>query len=192
MKKKIIKIGVSGDVGSFSEMSAKSYITTKHLNAELSYLIDMEGVLKALERKSIHYGIFPIFNSNSGLVKEALRAMGKYKFCPINQVKLRVRQCLLSLPGAKIGKIKKIYSYSQPFIQCSKFIKQRLPKAKLFKWADTGKAARDLSLGKFGEDSAVIATENAAKVYGLQILASKIENSKNNITTFIIVKKLKL
>ncbi len=188
MGNKIIKIGVSGDRGSFSEMAGKSYIREKRLVAKLNYLIDMESVLKALGKKTIDYGIFPVSNSIGGLVKEAINAMGKYKFKLVDELKLKVNHFLLAFPGEKISTIKTIYSYSQPFIQCSKFLKQRLPKAKLALWQDTGKAARDLSFGKFGQNVAVIAPLNAAKVYGLKVLKSNIQDSKNNLTTFIVVK----
>ena len=187
--KKIIKIGVSGDRGSFSEMAGQSYIKKRKIKANLAYLIDMERVLRALDNRKINFGIFPVANSLGGLVREAFEAMGKHNFKLIDELQLKVEHYLLVLPKNKQSKINKIYSYSQAFIQCQNYLKKHFPKARQVYWHDTAKAARDLKNGKFGPNAAVIAPKTAAKIYGLQIYRSKIQDSKDNLTTFIIVKR---
>ena len=85
-------LGVSGDIGSFSEEAALKYIEQSNHSFELKYLIDIEGVLSSLSENSIQYGIFPVVNLRGGLVKTAFEAMGKYHFKYKENIKKRVKK----------------------------------------------------------------------------------------------------
>ena len=56
-------------------------------------------------------------------------------------------------------------------------------------WGDTAKAARDLAAGVLPHNAGVVASAQAAKSYGLQILKRGIQDIQPNITRFIVVKK---
>jgi prephenate dehydratase len=183
-----ITMGVSGDRGSFSEEGALLYARRKHIHPSLRYLIDMEGVLAAIEKKEIDLGILPVVNLQGGLVKPAFQAMGKHLFNPIDELWLDVRQCLLVLPGTVRQQIKKIVSHSQGLIQCREYLQKEFSNAELGEWCDTAKAANDLAKGLFPPGTAVIAPERSAELYGLEILASSIQDSTPNLTAFILVK----
>ena len=186
--KKIIKIGVSGDVGSFSEEAALLYARGARIKPKLSYLIDMEGVLAALDKKKIDLGIFPVVNSRGGLVQTAFEAMGRHLFTLIDEVWLDVKQNLISKKGARKTQIKTIISHPQAISQCERHLQKELPKAKLVEYEDTAKAARDLAEGKFDNQTAVIAPALCAQIYGLQVLERNIQDNHPNLTTFIVVK----
>ena len=190
-KNKQIKIGVSGDAGSFSEEAALLYSQQAGIKPKLSYLIDMEGVLSALDKKKIDLGIFPVVNSRGGLVQTAFEAMGRHLFKVIDEVWLDVKQNLLAKKGVKKSQIKIIASHPQALSQCERHLQKEFPKVKLLEWEDTAKAARDLANGKLGKNSAVIAPGLCAKIYGLQIIAKNIQDNHPNLTTFIVVKRLK-
>ena len=111
-----MRIGVSGDVGSFSEEAGLLYAAKAHSSInELVYLIDMAGVLAALESGAIEVGIFPFVNYNSGIVWPAFSAMGKYSFMPIDDIQLNVEQCLLVKSGLALSAISELYSYTPAF-----------------------------------------------------------------------------
>lgn len=187
MKK--IKLAVSGDAGSFSEEAGWLYARQAGLMADLSCVIDMEGVLTALDRGEANLGIFPVVNSRGGLVQMAFSAMGRHIFELVDELPMEVNQCLLVLPGVKRNTVKQIASHPQALSQCARYLKKTFPRAKLVEWPDTAKAARDLSAGIIPADSAVIAPARSAELYGLEILARGIQDEHPNITTFIIVKK---
>lgn len=187
MTKKLV-LGLSGDIGSFSEEAALLYAQKMQITPTLSHLIDMEGVLAALETGAIDLGIFPVLNSCSGLVKMAFEAMGKHLFTPVDELRLNIQQCLLVRPGTKKDQIKLIVSHRQALAQCQNFLQAEFKTAKQLEWIDTAKAARDLSENKLTQDTAVIASELSAHVYGLKVLAKGIQDVTPNITTFILVK----
>ena len=186
MIEKKIKIGVSGDEGSFSEEAGHLYIDREGLSAELVYAIDMEGVLARLENSEIDMGIFPVVNSQGGLVRQAFTAMGRHHFHLADELWLEIQQCLLILPGQKREEIKNIASHSQAILQCQRYLKREFPEVKLIEWADTAKAARDLKDGLLPKATAVIAPARAASLYGLEILERGIQDMRPNLTTFII------
>lgn len=189
---KIKIIGISGGKGSFSE-EAGNYFALKYgiENYKLSYLISVERVLKNLNKGKIDLGIFPIENSNGGIVYEALYAMAKYNFKIEKIFEIDIQHNLLTLPNKKRQDIKKIASHLQALKQCRIYLKRKWPKVKLIEWPDTALAAKDLTRGKLSPDTAVIAPFQCAKLYHLKVLEEKIQDLKFNFTTFLAVKKRK-
>ena len=114
-----IKIGVAGSIGSFSEEAANHYAQKNNIkDYELVYLISVDSVLNNLKNKKIDKGIFPIENSNGGIVYEAVHAMSKYIFSIENLFEIDVQHCLLVKGGTNTGDIKKISSHPQALKQC--------------------------------------------------------------------------
>lgn len=183
-------LGISGEKGSFSEQAAKIYTEKISTKLEFNYLMDMEGVLDAVETKKVDFGIFPVVNLRGGLVKMAFKAMGKHLFEVIDEIWLEVEQCLLVLPGTNLNDINKIASHPQAIAQCQRYLKKTFKEVEYLEWQNTAKAAKDLSEGKLKHDTAVIAPINSAQIYGLKVLAKSIQDDNPNLTAFIIVKSI--
>lgn len=190
-KEKQTIIGVSGGKGSFSEEAAVYYCQKHKIkNYKIAYLITAEGVLGDLVQGKIDLGIFPIENSNGGIVYEAVYAMAKYTFKIKSFFEIDVRHNLLVLPGTNSSKIKKIASHQQALKQCRMYLKRKWPKTELIEWSDTAEAAKDLSSGKLGPDTAIVAPRVCADLYNLEILEESIQDLKFNFTTFLAVEKI--
>ncbi|MEK7624099.1 MAG: prephenate dehydratase domain-containing protein [Patescibacteria group bacterium] len=184
-----LKIGVSGDAGSFSEEAGRLYLIRQGIEGGIVYATDMEGVLARLDDGSIDLGIFPVVNSQGGLVRQAFDAMGQHIFAVVDELWFEVQQCLLVLPGVKRSDITQIVSHPQALIQCERYINREFKSASGVEWADTAKAANDLKNGVLPATSAVIAPARCANLYQLEILERNIQDMRPNLTTFIIVKK---
>src|SRR3989344_6367852 len=186
MAKKVVTIGISGARGSFTEEAARTYASKNSLkNYRLAYLISVENVLSALEKGEITLGIFPIENSNGGIVIEAVHAMAKHRFSVKKIFEIDVHQNLLVKKGVKADDIKTITSHDQAIKQCRMYLKRRWPKVKLQEYPDTAKAAEDVAKGKLPRTTAAIASRVAAKIYKLDILDESIQDLKFNYTSFI-------
>lgn len=183
-----VKVGVSGDAGSFSEEAALQYAQRENFEAEIIYAIDMEGVLQGLDEDKFELGIFPVVNSRGGLVQMAFEAMGKHLFRMVNELWLEVHQCLMVRPGVSKEQIKKIATHPQAISQCERYLSREFSGVKLVDWEDTAKAARDLKNGVLESDTAVIAPARSAQIYGLEIIAKGIQDNHPNLTTFIVVR----
>lgn len=188
--KKPLIIGVSGARGSFSEEAARSYANRYGIKKfSVKYLITVEKVLIALERGEIGLGIFPIENSNGGIVIEAVHAMAKHRFSIKRLFEIDVHQNLLVRRGVTAKKIKQIVSHDQAIKQCRMYLKRRWPKVKIREYSDTAKAAEDLASGALPKTTAVIASRAAATLYKLDILEESIQDLKFNYTSFVAAVK---
>ena len=97
-----------------------------------------------------------------------------------------VQHHLLGFPGTKIKDIKNVYSHGQALSQSSKFIKKNnfIENVR----ADTAGSAKYISESK-NKNEAAIASKLSAQIYNLDILASNVEDEKENATRFLIMGK---
>lgn len=183
-------IGVSGDKGSFSEEAAEYYCYKNEVqDFELKFLISVENVLTALDNNEINMGIFPIENSNGGIVIEAVHAMSKHLFNIEKMFEIDIRHNLIVKPGTKKEEIKKIASHDQALKQCKMYLKKVWPQAEIIEWEDTAKAVKDIAEGILSPDTGAIAAKGAAKLYNMEIMEEGIQDLKFNFTTFLAVTK---
>jgi len=185
-----LRVGISGDKGSFSEQAADNYAEKNKIDDyDISYLVSVENVLESLDKGEIDRGIFPIENSNGGIVIEAVYAMSKHIFNIEQMFEIDVQQCLLAKKGKNISDIKKIVSHQQALRQCRMYLKRKWESIDLEEYADTAKAAKDLGEGNLPDNCAVIAPIGCAELYGLDVLETGIQDLKFNYTVFLAVSK---
>ena len=184
------KIGVSGGPGSFSEAAADYYCQKNNVSDyHLSYLISVENVLKELDSGEIEMGIFPIENSNGGIVYEAVYAMSQHLFNIEKLFEIDIRFCLIVKPGTKLEDITLIASHDQGLKQCKMYLKRRWPATELKEWQDTADSVRAIKDGELPATAAGIASRKAAEIYGMEILEEGVQDLKFNFTTFLAVTK---
>lgn len=185
-----IKIGVMGGQGSFTEEASNYYCHKQGIaDYELEYLITAENVLKSVAEGMVDLGIFPIENSNGGIVYESVHAMAKYNFEIEKMFEIDIRMNLMVSPGIKPEEIKSITSHQQALRQCRMYLRRKWPQVELSEYNDTASAAKDVSTGVLSGTTAVIASKVCAKLYNLEILEEGIQDLKFNFTTFIVAKK---
>jgi prephenate dehydratase len=185
-----MKIGVMGAQGSFSEQAGELYRTKNNLmEAEIIPLVSAENVLTAVEDGSVQVGIFPIENSNGGIVIEAVHAMAKHRFTIKSMFELDVHHMLLVKPGITATHISAVASHDQALKQCRMYLKRVWAEADVVPYRDTAAAAAALSSGDLPDTTAVIAPRQCAKLYGLEILEESIQDLKFNYTTFVVAQK---
>lgn len=183
----MVRVGIAGARGSFSEEAARAYAHRVHMKRySLEYLISVERVLSDLEGGTIDLGVFPIENSNGGVVLESVHAMAKHRFSIKKIFEIDVHHNLLVKKGITADRIKVITSHDQAIKQCRMYLKRVWPAVKIREYADTAKAAEDLAKGALAASVAVIASRVAADLYGLDILEESIQDLKFNYTSFII------
>lgn len=186
-----MKIGVMGATGSFSEKAGEHYRAQQEIkDGVIVPLVSAEAVLSAIETGSCDKGIFPIENSNGGIVIEAVHAMAKHTFTIEQMFEIDVHHMLLAKKGVEKGHITAISSHDQAIKQCRMYIKCMWPNVEVIPYADTAKAASDLASGLLPETTAVIAPRRCAELYDLAILEESIQDLKFNYTTFVVASKL--
>tara|TARA_B110000211_G_scaffold196602_1_gene225701 strand:- start:78 stop:920 length:843 start_codon:yes stop_codon:yes gene_type:complete len=177
-----IKIAFQGEKGAYSHIACEEI----YKGAEIKNCATFEETFKiAFDDESIK-AIIPLENSLAGRVADIHHLLPKYKLQIYGEHFQKVEHCLLSKQEAELKDIEYVRSHAQAIGQCQNVIKKN--KFKPIISADTAGSAKDLAEGddKF---IAAIASELAAKIYGLKILEKNIEDEASNVTRFLIMGK---
>ena len=182
---KKLQVGYQGVEGAYGHLAAETYFADK--DANLDNYLSFEDVVKGVVDEKIKYGVLPIENSSTGGITEVYDLIRRYNCYIVGEQCIKVEHCLLAWPGTKIENIKEVYSHPQGFAQCRPFFRQ-YPKMELLNYYNTAKAA-ELVAKKQTKYMAAVAGEQAAKFYGLEILAKGINANTDNYTRFFIIGK---
>ncbi|PIW33954.1 MAG: prephenate dehydratase [bacterium (Candidatus Ratteibacteria) CG15_BIG_FIL_POST_REV_8_21_14_020_41_12] len=139
-------------------------------------------VFIVVEKGQATFGVVPIENSTEGIVSHTLDMFLDFDLKVSAEVMLKVSHHLLSKGSLK--KIRKVYSHSQAIAQCRHWLEENLPTARLIEVESTAKAA-ELAAKEAG--TAAIASDVAASLYHLKIVANHIEDSLHNFTRFLVI-----
>jgi len=176
-----IDVSFQGEHGAYSELAAQflfgESIQTKPCKT-------LKQVLRSVEDGSVEFGVLPAENSLEGSVNQTydLLLQTSLKICA--EVKLRVSHCLLALPGSELGDIRAVYSHPQALAQCSAFLESlQIVGEPIYDIAGSAKLIREKNM----RESAAIASERAAALYGLEILRRGIEDFPENLTRFLVI-----
>ena len=90
--------------------------------------------------------------------------------------------------ASPLGHITKIYSHPQVWGQCKRFLSRYLKSVERFDMSSTSKAAETVAQDASGH-SAAISSSTAACLYNLQCLARDIEDSRENCTRFLVLRR---
>ena len=178
-----MKIAFLGPVGSFTHNVAVSAFA----DADLLPFRTITEVIKAYEENQVSFAIIPVENSIEGSVHESV----DYLFHQgglqvVAEIVQPIKQQLLTKGDKKV--LETIYSHPQAIAQAKKYIRAHYPKAHLVTTASTAYAAQFVA--EHPEEAfAAIAPEEAAKAYGLQILARDIQEIDENYTRFWVLGK---
>ena len=143
-----------------------------------------EDVFHAVKEGAAELAMIPIDNSVAGRVADIHHLMPHSNLSIIGEHFLPVHHQLLVVPGADVAAVKTVHSHVHALGQCRREIRARglTPVVAV----DTAGAARELAESK-DKTRAAIASRLAAETYGLQIIASDIEDEAHNTTRFVIM-----
>ncbi|MDD5949110.1 MAG: prephenate dehydratase [Lachnospiraceae bacterium] len=176
-------VAYSGVPGAFAEQAAVDFFGESCHRLPVG---SFRQVMESLEQNEAQYGVLPIENSSAGNVESNYDLLSEYDMTIVGEQIIEVNQALLALPGTKLEQIRTVYSHPQGLMQCSRFLEQW--DWHLVSMNNTAKSAKKV---KEEQDysQAAIASERAAKLYGLEILNPVANNNRNNATRFIILSK---
>ena len=182
----MMKVVYQGEPGAYSEAATHELLASL---AEGSFravgLASFEDCFEAVDCGDAAYAMLPIENSLGGSIHanfdhqlrhENLHIVAEWHF--------RVKHNLMALPSTTLADVKEVRSHPQALAQCAGYIRKigKTP----FRAYDTAGAAKQIREEQL-TDCAAVASELAAKHYGLKILDSGIEDDPNNYTRFLLI-----
>ena len=177
-----LKIAFQGEKGAYSHLACSEVFPNVNATACSTF----EEAFQLARDNSEYKIVIPIENSLAGRVADIHYLIPKYKLQIHAEHFQKVTHNLLGIKGSKIEDIKTVRSHSQAIGQCNKMISKN--KLKPIISADTAGSAKFISEKKDKTESA-IASELAAKIYGLEIIKTKVEDEPGNVTRFFIMGK---
>jgi prephenate dehydratase len=139
----------------------------------------------AVHGGSVERALVPIENSLEGSVNATLDAlaMETEDVTIVGELVHPIRHCLIARTRLELEEIEAVVSHPQANAQCARFIRARLPHAKVLAGSSTAEAVRMVA----EHDGAWAALGNrlAAERYGCQVLRSGVEDVADNETRFV-------
>lgn len=175
----MVKVSFQGERGAYSEEAIYEYFGER---VEVVPLPTMHEVFKSVENGFSDYAVVPVENSLEGSVGEVLDLLLETNLKVCGEIILRIIHCLICNPGEELRDIKVIYSHPQALGQSRNFIRRLGCKA--LPVYDT---AGSVKMIKGVKGAAAIASERAAKIYGMKILVKGVEDNPNNYTRFLVL-----
>ncbi|MBE6790951.1 MAG: prephenate dehydratase [Ruminococcaceae bacterium] len=177
------KVACQGVEGAYSGIAAGRLFALP----DITYCPSFDSVFDALDKGECKYGVLPLENSTAGSVVKIYDLMMHHNFSIVKSIRIKIDHCLLTKRGTELSDIKEVFSHEQAINQCSQFIKEH-PEIKFTPVANTAMASKAVSLSE-RNDVAALSSRHCAELYGLQILASGIQDQGNNYTRFICISK---
>ena len=173
------RIGFFGPSGTFTEEAASL------IGDDLIAFDSILDILEAVEKGEVNVGVVPIENSIEGPVGVTLDLLvHDFDLKIKKEIIIPISHNLLINPDADIDDVQLVYSHIQALSQCRKFTEGL---GVVVNSAPSTSAAAEMIKGK--KNSAAIGTKRAAKIYGLKIAASNIQDYENNVTRFVVIDK---
>ena len=179
------KVAIQGVKGCFHEQAARQFYQDHgHIVPEIVECATFNGLYRSMDLGEADAAVMAIENTVSGGLLPNFELLRKYDRKIRGEVFLRIQQNLMALPGQTIEDIKEVRTHYMAINQTREFFKN-YPWIRLVESEDTAKSAAEVAqLGLKGVGA--VASELAAQLYGLEILAESIETYKQNFTRFLI------
>lgn len=175
-----VRVAYQGVPGAYSEAAAlKAYPNCETVPCE-----EFEAAFKAVELWLVDKAVLPIENSVGGSIHRNYDLLLRHRLHIVGEVQLQVNHCLLGLPGTRKEDIKRVLSHPQALAQCEMTL-MALGVVRIGT-EDTAGAAQIVA-SKGVREAGAVASSRAAEIYGLDILAEKIQDDDDNITRFLIL-----
>jgi prephenate dehydratase len=143
-----------------------------------------EGVIRAVKEGRADLAMLPVENTTYGRVADIHRLLPESGLHIIGEAFVRVRIALMALPGVPLDEVRHVRAHLVLLPQARAFLNARGITSEAA--ADSAGAAADLAASDLRHEG-VLASEVAAEIHGLEVLARDIEDQDHNTTRFLLM-----
>jgi len=176
------RIAFQGEPGAYSHQACQQ----ARPEMEVVPCQTFEDVVEMTRSGEVDLGMLAVENSTYGRVADVHSLLPRAGLHIVDEAFVRVHVNLLGVKGAKLEDIREAHGHVVILPQCAAFLKERGIKGRVS--SDNARAAREVA--EAGDVTrAALASELAAEIYGLDVLARHIEDHKNNTTRFLVMSR---
>ncbi len=178
------KVSYLGPEGTYTEEAAEFFFDGTGILFPKETVND---AIKDVDTGASQYAVIPQENTLGGVVTDYVDALlAEDDIYVVGEIILPINQTLLGVPGATIDDIEKVCSHVQGLRQTETWRQENLPDAETEEMASTAAAASYVAEQK-DKSIAAIGAPGAADLYGLSVLAEKIQLTDANKTRFYVL-----
>ena len=185
VERALTRVAYQGIDGAYSQIAARKFFSRDLDQTELVGCTTFEEAVGAVEEGIADYALLPIENTTAGSINKVYDLLQRSALSIVGEEVLRVDHCLLGLDKVPVAAIRRILSHPEALAQCTKFL-SGLGSCRIEPYTDTAMAVR-----KVKEDGdttqAAIASEEAGRMHGLEVLERNLADQHENYTRFLIV-----
>ena len=184
------RVAIQGYKGCFHEQAARLFYACHSERSEESLSIvecdTFADLYKALEEGRADAAVMAIENTVSGGLIHNFELLRSRNVPVKGEVYIRIQQNLMALPGQQLQDIKEVRTHYMAINQTRPWFEQNAPWIRLSESEDTAKSAAQVAQEGL-QGVGAVASELAASLYDLEIMAPGIETYKQNFTRFLIL-----
>ncbi len=186
----LIRVAIQGVAGSFHDMAARQYFSGSPIT--IIPCATFKEAFDAVKENHADTAMVAIENSLAGSLLPNYSLLKNSGLTIAGELYLRIEQHFMALPGQSISNIKEVHSHPMAIIQCEEFLDGLRKKGvKILDTEDTALSAQRIAENNL-TGVAALASDRAAHMYNLQILAKGVETNKHNFTRFMALAPEKL
>ncbi len=179
---KLLSIAYQGEPGANSHIAC----VDNYPDLEPLPCATFEDAFAAVQDGTAELGMIPIENSIAGRVADIHSLLPASGLHIVGETFLPIHFQLLAVPGARIEDLRTVYSHAHALGQCRNIIRSH--KLRAVVGGDTAGSAREVAEWA-DKTRAALATRLAGQIYGLETLASDVEDEAHNTTRFIVLSR---
>lgn len=176
------RIAFQGELGAYSHQACQQ----SRPDHEPVPCITFEEVVEKTRTGEVDLGMLAVENSTYGRVADVHSLLPKAGLHIVDEAFVRVHVNLLGVRGARLEDVTEAHGHVVILPQCAAFLKTHGIRGCVS--SDNARAAREVA-EKGDKARAALASELAATIYGLDVLARHIEDHKNNTTRFLVMSR---
>ncbi|MBI2896210.1 MAG: prephenate dehydratase [Deltaproteobacteria bacterium] len=180
-----LRVAYQGVEGSYSHLTAQRRYAGRKGGVLLAGCESFREAVMAVRSGAADLALLPIENTTAGSIDETYDLLAEGGLCITAEVVTAVEHCLLGLPGATIEGVRTVISHPQALAQCDEYL-ARLGGVRRQAVFDTAGAAR-MVREEADPSLAAIASESAARNFGLEVLRRGVQSQAGNYTRFVEV-----
>jgi chorismate mutase/prephenate dehydratase len=178
-------VGYQGTEGAWGHIAAQRHFGVRGEDVEYRAFDSFRHVVEAVRNGTVQYGLLPIENTTAGSINEAYDLLARIDVSLVGEEVQKIDHVLMALEDVPLERIKRILSHPQAIAQCANFL-AGLPHTHVEAFANTALAARKVRDDK-DLSQAAIGSEEAARHWGLTVIARQITDHRENYTRFVVV-----
>ena len=178
-----IRVAYLGPAGSFSEQAAFEFMGSAIVGVPCP---NFDEVFRTVEAGGADVGIVPVENSTEGAVNRTLDLLLNTPLKIVGEHSILIRHCLLTKTGTTDG-ITRVLAHPQALAQCQHWLGMNQPSLAREPVASNAEAAR---IAASDPTVAAIASEIAARAWGLSIVSEGIQDDPMNRTRFLAIGRI--